>query len=75
MFAGNTSQSFSIPVGDDEIAAQATRTFNVTVESGDGYDVGDPSDVEINVLNDDSAVVSIVSLLTDSIEEGDNCPI
>ena len=65
------THDFAVPI-NDMIAAQATRTFNVTVDSGDGYAVGDPSDVEINVLNDDTAVVSIVSLLTDPIEEGES---
>ena len=66
-------QEFSIPVGgEDDIAAQSTRTFSVTVEPGLNYVVGDPSRsaVAINVLNDDIAVVSIVSLQTDPIVEG-----
>ena len=66
--ANSTSQGFSIRVGGDDIAAQATRTFNVTVERGLGYDVGDPSAVKINVLNDDPTVVSIISLTTDPID-------
>ena len=65
------THDFAIPI-NDMIAAQATRTFNVTVDSGDGYAVGDPSDVEINVLNDDTAVVSISPRLTDSIVEGED---
>ena len=69
MVAGSTSQDFSIFVGDDDIAAQATRTFSVTVESGDGYVMGSPSSVDIKVLNNDSAVVSILPP-PDSIVEG-----
>ena len=65
------THDFAVPI-NDMIAAQATRTFNVTVDSGDGYAVGDPSDVEINVLNDDTAVVSISPRLTDSIVEGED---
>ena len=57
--AGRTSQSFSIPAGDDEIAAQATRTFNVLIEQDSSYGRGDPFEVGISVLNEDSAVVSI----------------
>ena len=62
VLAGSTGQNFSIPVGGgDDIAAQSTRTFTVTVLPGLNYVVGDPSRsvVGINVLNDDSAVVSI----------------
>ena len=40
--AGSTSQDFSIFVGDDDIAAQPTRTFDVSLEQGDGYVMGDP---------------------------------
>ena len=48
---------------------KSTRTFSVTVESGGGYDVGDPSAVEINVLNNDSAVVSILAV-SGTVDEG-----
>ena len=71
VFAGNTSQSFSIPAGNDEIAAQSTRTFNVLIEPDiSSYVVGASSSVTVSVLNEDSAVVSILPLTTDSIEEG-----
>ena len=74
--AGSTSQDFSIFVGNDEIAAQSTRTFNVLIEPDiSSYVVGAPSSVTVSVLNNDSAVVSILPLTTDSIEEGTNCPI
>ena len=68
--AGSTSQSFQIFVGDDDIAAQPTREFRVSLEQGDGYGRGDPSSVGINVLNDDVATVSI-SPVTDQVTEGD----
>ena len=71
VLAGSAPQGFSIPVGDDDIAAQPTRTFSVTVESSGDYDVGDPSAVEINVLNNDPAVVSILPVSRSSIDEGD----
>ena len=66
-------RSFSIPVGgEDEIAAQSTRTFSVTVLPGLNYVVGDPSAVAINVLNDDAVEVDIVSLTTGPIVEGNS---
>ena len=68
--AGRTSQSFSIPAGDDEIAAQATRTFNVLIEPDiSSYAVGASSSVAVSVLNEDSAVVSIFAL-SDRVDEG-----
>ena len=42
----------------------------MVIEPDRSYVVGTPSSVTVSVLNNDSAVVSIVSLLTDSIEEG-----
>ena len=68
--AGSTSQSFQVFVGDDDIAAQPTREFRVSLAQGDGYGRGDPSSVGINVLNDDVATVSI-SPVTDQVTEGD----
>ena len=65
----NQSAPFSITVPSDDIAVQPRRSFNVMVEPGLGYGVGDPSAVTIIVNNDDLARVSIVSL-TDQIEEG-----
>ena len=69
--AGRTSRSFSIPVGDDDIAAQSTRFFNVLLEPGDGYVVGTPSSVAVSVLNEDTATVSI-SPVRDTITEGED---
>ena len=66
--AGSMSYEFPFSVGDDEIAAQTTRTFNVSLAPG-GYDRGSPSSVEINVLNDDLAEVSI-SAVNDPVDEG-----
>ena len=69
--ANNTSRSFSILV-DDDIAAQATRTFNVLIEPDiSSYDVGTPSSVAVSVLNDDSAVVSILAV-SSTVNEGDS---
>ena len=68
--AGSTSQSFQIFVGDDDIAAQPTREFRVSLEQGDGYVMGAPSFVAINVLDDDVATVSISSV-KDRVTEGD----
>ena len=68
--ANNTSRSFSILV-DDDIAAQATRTFNVLIEPDSSYDVGTSSSVAVSVLNEDSAVVSIFAL-SDRVDEGDS---
>ena len=65
----NQSAPFSITVPNDDIAVQPRRSFNVMVEPGLGYRVGDPSAVTIIVENDDLATVSIESL-TDQIEEG-----
>ena len=62
--AGSTSRDFSIFVGDDDIAAQPTRNFRVSLVQGDSF-------VDINVLNDDSAVVSILPV-SDTITEGDS---
>ena len=67
--ASSMSQSFSISV-DDDIAAQATRTFNVLIEPDSSYAVGTSSSVTVSVLNDDTAVVSILPP-PDSIDEGD----
>ena len=66
--AGSTSYEFPFPVGDDEIAAQSTRIVSVSLAPG-GYGMGDPSSVNINVLNDDSAEVSI-SAVSDRVDEG-----
>ena len=68
--AGSTSYEFPFPVGDDDIAAQPTREFRVSLEQGDGYGRGDPSDVKINVLDDDVATVSI-SAASNTVTEGD----
>ena len=65
----NQSAPFSIPASNDDIAVQPTRSFNVMVEPGLGYGVGERSAVVISVRNDDPAIVSILSL-TDEIEEG-----
>ena len=65
----NQSDSFLITASNDDIAVQPRRSFNVMVEPGLGYGVGDPSAVTIFVENNDLATVSIVSL-TDQIEEG-----
>ena len=67
--AGSTSQDFSIFVGDDNIAAQPIRTFNVLLEPGDGYVRGTRRNVDINVLNDDLAEVSIFAV-SDIVNEG-----
>ena len=75
VLAGMTTHQFTVPIINDRIAAQSTRAFNVTVESGLGYGVGDLPVVEISVLNDDPTVVSIISLTTDPIEEGAVCRI
>ena len=69
--ASSTGQSFSIPVGNDGIAAQATRTFNVLIEPDSSYDVRRPSSVAVSVLNDDSAVVSILAV-RDRVDEDDS---
>ena len=69
--ATRTSRSFSIPVGDDDIAAQSTRFFNVLLEPGDGYVVGTPSSVVVSVLNEDTATVSI-SPVRDTVIEGED---
>ena len=69
--AGRMSQDFQIPVGDDDIAAQSTRFFSVTVEPGVGYRVGTPSSVAVSVLDDDVATVSI-SPVSDTITEGED---
>ena len=69
--AGRTSQSFQIFVGDDDIAAQSTRVFSVTVEPGYGYVVGKPSSVAVSVLDNDTATVSI-SPVRDTITEGED---
>ena len=69
--AGSTSQDFSIFVGNDGIAAQATRTFSVMVVEADrSYVVGAPSSVTVSVLNNDSALVSI-SAASGPVTEGD----
>ena len=68
--AGSTEQSFSIPAGDDGIAAQSTRTFSVLIEPDISYAVGAPSSVAVSVLNDDLAVVSIL-VLSSTVNEGD----
>ena len=58
--AGSTSQDFSIFVGNDDIAAQATRTFSVMVVEADrSYVVGASSSVTVSVLDNDTATVSI----------------
>ena len=72
VLAGMTTHQFTVPIINDRIAAQSTRAFNVTVESGLGYGVGDLPAVEISVLNDDPTVVSIISLTTDPIKEGES---
>ena len=69
VFAGSTEQSFSIPAGNDGIAAQSTRTFSVMIEEDSSYALGAPSSVAVPVLNDDSAVVSIFAL-SDRVDEG-----
>ena len=66
--AGSTSQSFQVFVGDDDIAAQSTRISNVSLAPG-GYSMGNPSSVDINVLNDDPALVSIFAV-RDRVDEG-----
>ena len=68
--AGSTSYEFPFPVGDDDIAAQSTRTFNVSLEPGD-YVVGTPSSVAVSVLDNDVATVSI-SPVRDTITEGED---
>ena len=67
--AGMTTHPFTVPIINDRIAAQSTRVFNVTVESGLGYGVRDPSSVEISVLNGDPAVVSVFAV-SDIVDEG-----
>ena len=68
---GRTSQDFSISVGNDNIAAQSTRFFNVLLGSGAGYVVGTPSSVTVSVLDNDVATVSI-SPVRDTITEGED---
>ena len=66
---GNTSQDFSILVRDDDIAAQSTRNIVISVATGLGY-TPSVNPVTVNVVNDDSAVVSILAL-SSTVNEGD----
>ena len=73
VLAGSTSQDFQISVGDDDIAAQPTRIFNVSITPDINYAVGTPSSVAVSVLDNDTATVSILPVrdpITEPITEG-----
>ena len=66
-----TRHTFQVPVIDDEIAAESTRTAQVVLQPGDGYTVSDTDNtVEIAVVDNDVATVSISSI-RDRVTEGD----
>ena len=67
-----TRYTFQVPVIDDEIAAESTRTAQVVLQLGDGYTVSDTDNtVEIAVVDDDVATVNISSV-RDRVTEGDD---
>ena len=66
-----TRPTFKVPVIDDEIAAESTRTANIMLQPGDGYTVSDTDNtVAIAVVDNDIATVSISSI-RDRVTEGD----
>ena len=69
--ANTAERTFVIPVVDDQIAAESTRTASIVLGDGSGYTVSDTaSTVTIAVEDDDVATVSISSL-RDQVTEGD----
>ena len=67
-----TRYTFQVPVIDDEIAAEGTRTARVVLQPGDGYTVSDTDNtVEIAVVDDDVATVNISSV-RDQVTEGES---
>ena len=66
--AGMTTYTFIVPIINDDIAAQSTRDIVISVATGAGYTPSvDP--VTVNVVNDDSAVVSILAV-SSTVNEG-----
>ena len=58
--ANAATHTFVIPVVDDRIAAEGTRTASIELQQpGDGYIVSDDNKVEVAVMDDDVATVSI----------------
>ena len=67
--AGSRRQHFSVPVVDDDIAAESDRIARIVVDSGFGY-TGSPDSVAITVVDDDNATVTIEPV-SPSVTEGD----
>ena len=58
--ANAATHTFVIPVVDDRIAAEGTRTASIELQQpGDGYIVSDDNKVEVAVMDNDVATVSI----------------
>ena len=58
--ANAATHTFVIPIVDDRIAVEGTRTASIELQQpGDGYIVSDDNKVEVAVMDDDVATVSI----------------
>ena len=51
--AGTATQMFTIPVVDDEIFAEGTRTATISIEAGDGYTLAASRTVSLGIEDDD----------------------
>ena len=68
---GITTRMFTIPVIDDDIFAEGTRTAIINIEEGDGYKLAANPTVSLGIKDDDVATVSF-SRGADTITEGDD---